>query len=572
MPTKTAVLYKKQSKIAALALLISIILQLSLLLFHMSNKLAYGQDEVLSYGLANSTKGSYLYPQPWESKANDVPFKGWIPGTTFAEYLTVQEGEQFAYKHVWQNQEADTHPPLYYLILHTICSFFPETFSKWQGFLINIVCFVLTQILLFLIGKKTLNSDLQALLLCAFYGFGMSAINNFICIRMYALFTVIALGFLLAVLKLADKQASENKCLFAISLLIFLGCMTQYHFYVYAFFVILVKFLIMLYDKQYKSAGKVAAAALIPVILAIAIYPAIITHMQTSPRAIEAFGGVKHEDALLKFCWVFSYAMNYILGINFQSAQEALTYLYAAIKTFKEFFFPVTSIFILLCCLKNFREKISARVKDFIDSHQIYLRELCIVFTPAILFCIIIPGTIRRSFFTLYARFFFFLMPIFCLALFLVFRFFLGKFSSKEIFINTALLIVISISCLYSHFNDLKNFTLPLPKPLSMEHYSELVNNQSVFWIYSFPQYIHQIAPLFKESKRVYPTTVKNFDTVLKSELKTTSPMTEKHLLFLPVPLRKNKEVKNIIKSHGRDIKYIGTCFVCYSYNIYEII
>ncbi|NLM16869.1 MAG: hypothetical protein GX221_04060 [Candidatus Riflebacteria bacterium] len=127
-------------------------LQLALLLFYMYNKASYTPDEILSYGLSNSTKSLFLYPHPWKRNQKSTNFNDWIPGRTIEEYVTVQENERFSYKNTWQNQEQDTHPPLYYLILHTICSFFPETFSKWQGFSINILCFVLTQILLFTIG------------------------------------------------------------------------------------------------------------------------------------------------------------------------------------------------------------------------------------------------------------------------------------------------------------------------------------------------------------------------------------------------------------------------------------
>ena len=77
----------------------------------------------------------------------------------------------FNYKNVYYNQTLDCHPPLFYYAIHTICSFFPASFSKWYGFSLNIIIFILVQILLFILSKKIFDSDKNALLTCFIYGF-----------------------------------------------------------------------------------------------------------------------------------------------------------------------------------------------------------------------------------------------------------------------------------------------------------------------------------------------------------------------------------------------------------------
>ena len=47
----------------------------------------------------------------------------WLSGQYFADYLAVEEGTGFNYGSVYMNQRADVHPPLYYILLHTVSSF-----------------------------------------------------------------------------------------------------------------------------------------------------------------------------------------------------------------------------------------------------------------------------------------------------------------------------------------------------------------------------------------------------------------------------------------------------------------
>ena len=78
----------------------------------------YHMDEICSYGLSNHQihfpfkEGKYEYPK-------EIFYKN---------YLVVNINSRFNYYKVWENQSKDVHPPMYYVFLHTIYSFFPE---KW---------------------------------------------------------------------------------------------------------------------------------------------------------------------------------------------------------------------------------------------------------------------------------------------------------------------------------------------------------------------------------------------------------------------------------------------------------
>ena len=73
------------------------------------------------------------------------------------------------------------------MILHTVFSFFPDSFSWWYGFSINIVCLALTQIFLYLFVNKIAKSESTALLTCALYAGGIGTACTFTFIRQYTL-------------------------------------------------------------------------------------------------------------------------------------------------------------------------------------------------------------------------------------------------------------------------------------------------------------------------------------------------------------------------------------------------
>ncbi|MBR4421076.1 MAG: hypothetical protein IKS69_00905, partial [Erysipelotrichaceae bacterium] len=99
------------------------------------NKDNYFVDEIYSYGLANHQDGIALFENE----------KKYIPADVcYMNYMTVNQQHRFDYPNVWINQKKDVHPPLYYVLLHTICSFFPERFSIWFAGVINIVFALMT--------------------------------------------------------------------------------------------------------------------------------------------------------------------------------------------------------------------------------------------------------------------------------------------------------------------------------------------------------------------------------------------------------------------------------------------
>lgn len=192
-------------------------------------------DEIWSYGLANSYYQPFIYMKDGvfidDMTVDDViNYNEWESGKVFKDYITVQPGERFAYGSVYHNQTLDHHPPLYYMLLHTVCSFFPNSFSLYYSFFLNCIFLIVTQVFLYKLSKLILKSDHAALLPCILYGAGTGALSTFVFLRQYSLLT--ALGVMYTYFS-AKLYLSENfdlkKHLAPVLITSFLMFMTHYN-------------------------------------------------------------------------------------------------------------------------------------------------------------------------------------------------------------------------------------------------------------------------------------------------------------------------------------------------------
>lgn len=121
------------------------------------NKENYHVDEIYSYGLANNTTGDQI--------TFEDGIKYGRKELSHIDYMSVSESERFNYANVWENQANDVHPPLYYALLHTLCSIFPGSIRIWYAGTINIVfalltLYILRKLLRLLWEKDYLVSDI----------------------------------------------------------------------------------------------------------------------------------------------------------------------------------------------------------------------------------------------------------------------------------------------------------------------------------------------------------------------------------------------------------------------------
>ncbi len=277
------------------------LLFLCLMIALFSQKSNFHMDEVWSYGLANHD-GDIVMDAELGKKYD--------PEAPFLDYLAVRDDQRFDYSKVWENQRNDNHPVLYYVLLHTISSFYPGTFSKWFGAVINIafgllLLFALRQFLLVLTRSSRIR-DLVSLAFILTYG----VLNAMTFIRMYvmAMFWVTALAF--AMLRLLDKEqgrpASEGMRasplwydLLAIYAITALSGVTHYYCIVWSVFLTLGAVVFLLVKKRWKGALRLLGVQAVAAGTAVAIFPTILFHIFSGDRGSQSMENLQNtsEDA-----------------------------------------------------------------------------------------------------------------------------------------------------------------------------------------------------------------------------------------------------------------------------------
>ena len=185
-----------ESKKDKIKLAIAIIAMCFVMLFFVNQKQGFHCDEIFSYGSSNSAYEnvfwSYRDKTPMHKFLEAKIFQDgnvfdWVKRVKYyfvdhvdekdafisekmaeekmiwrtreeaIDYLEAKDN-RFNYASVYYNQVQDVHPPLFYMIVHTVSSIFNNTFSKYIIFFVNLPFFIGTCILIWkilnLIRKK----------------------------------------------------------------------------------------------------------------------------------------------------------------------------------------------------------------------------------------------------------------------------------------------------------------------------------------------------------------------------------------------------------------------------------
>ena len=251
-------------------------------------------DEIYSYGLANS----YYAPFVTDLKDGDMLDKV-MTRQELVDYLSVGEGDGFAFGSVYYNQVRDVHPPLYYWLLNIASSVTPGVFSLWTGLVLGYILFMLTLVLLYAVVMKLFESRCAAVSAVLLYGLSTIGLSTMLMIRMYMLLALLTLLLDYGVAKLMRDGRSSGYLISACA--IFLGLLTQYYFVFYAFFLCGFFVIYALCKKEFKKAGIFAASAFGAVGIFILVFPACFDHLFADALVS---GGSAVEN--LKSVWQYS--------------------------------------------------------------------------------------------------------------------------------------------------------------------------------------------------------------------------------------------------------------------------
>lgn len=347
-------------------LIVLIIVFLSLMLFFGNKKEGYHVDELYSYGLSNSEylpfmhmgemeysvkdwmkefgpgenlgdlfrnlskdfkilkacgfhfKETEIYSKYLVAQANsaDTTSTTWVTGTAYRDYLAASASNRFNYASVYYNQRGDVHPPLFYSLLHTICSFAPGVFTKWFGLGLNMVIGSLSLLVLYFMVKKHMGGIVPAIIISTSYVVSCGFITTALYIRMYMLLTLFTLLYISIHLDMAAAGFDVLKRkLVLLGLITVLGYLTHYYFVIFALGTAFVFVIWMIAGKKFKALLKYVVALAISAAVGICLWPFSIKHVFFGYRgqaSIQTFSS--GNISLIKVKLMCEHFRNHILG------------------------------------------------------------------------------------------------------------------------------------------------------------------------------------------------------------------------------------------------------------------
>ncbi|MCH4190999.1 MAG: hypothetical protein LKF52_01740 [Butyrivibrio sp.] len=268
--------------------------QLGICIWFGMQKQGFHQDEYYSFFSSNRTSGLC------------EPDRAWQSAQTIRNEFVVLPGEGFRYGLVAQVQSWDVHPPLFYDLLHTMCSVFTGVFSKWLGISVNLIAFTLCFWILNELLRRLGADDRMRFLVCGLWGCNPMTVSCVMFIRMYMWLTVfVLLCAYLHVRLLQETMQMENpggkvyyfRFILPIMICSYLGFLTQYYYMIFFFFIGVFYTLWILVtegarEHQHKKALKDAlvyvASCATALMLAVVSYPASAVHIFRGYRGKEA--------------------------------------------------------------------------------------------------------------------------------------------------------------------------------------------------------------------------------------------------------------------------------------------
>ncbi len=293
-----------------------LLVNISLIAYCFSLKTDFHVDEYFTFGHANSTQGAFLVKDVTTLSEN-LPVKCFKPDDV-RDYLTVQQNRRFEYQNVVNNLKVGVHPPLYYFMVHTISSFFPNTFSRWLIFPINIGFFILTFFALYKFAQDIFSDKIKIYLTLILWGFCITTLNMSVFIRSYMMQMFIGTYLLYRHYQLIQKEQINFASLFQIFLFSYLGFLTHYYSLVFIFLLAAITCCYFVCSRQFKNLFKYAAVMLLSVVLFLCSFPAVIDVFLHTSRGIEVqelnlFSYYKYHIALSRLT---NFVMTYVFAFR----------------------------------------------------------------------------------------------------------------------------------------------------------------------------------------------------------------------------------------------------------------
>lgn len=273
---------KKYKQILPLSL--SIIAFIILTLLALKGKINLHVDELMSYGLSNSTTGVTIYIENGKRyNKGDTPFE---------KYVMTDSERRFNYDYVWKNQSDDVHPPLYYILLHTICSCFPYRFSIYFAASINILFSILTIVYIYKMCLLLNGNSSMAAITSMFFSVSAGIIQANTFLRMYIMVMFMITWITYLHVQYLKKEELDKAYYFKLALITMAGALTHYYFIIYCVMMFLCFGIYLISKRRWKQLISMVIILFFAALHDVLIFPAMINHIFTGYRGEQTFANL----------------------------------------------------------------------------------------------------------------------------------------------------------------------------------------------------------------------------------------------------------------------------------------
>ena len=222
----------------------------------------------------------------------------------------------------------DSHPPLYYLLIHILCSFFMDMPLRDVGLIINYVSLMVTCFLVYKICKKHVDGFF-AIVATLFYGLSFDFINNVTYIRNYAMLTMWVALLMYLNYDLLDKNGVLNKKrMVQVAAVEILAMLTQFFA---AFFIIpMFVFTLIRIRAQGSLVKKYVSGQVITGVIYLLIWPVSVAQVLFDESAAEVRGSIFSMQFLGKIKGFANLMRNSLFVGNYLIMFVAITVIAAA--------------------------------------------------------------------------------------------------------------------------------------------------------------------------------------------------------------------------------------------------
>lgn len=529
-------------------------------------------DEVWSYGLSNSVDGKCFFDW-WENgelvqdttRSIEDFFNHWMDGNFYREFVTVQKGEEFRYDIPYHYQELDVSPPLYYMLIHTICSFIPEQFSIWTGLVPNYIAFALSIPVLYLIAASLMKKKSDALAVTAFWTLSRAGLSDVNLIRMYMILTLLVLLSFLIHMKILEQKQKTVPLLIASFAVNTIGFLVHNYMYVIVFFEAAVTCIFLLYNRKLKQMFLSGITDLLSVGAAFLYFPAAVSQLTQSGYSPVGENSIsRYPDFLKSF-------FRCVLGIDGEAAQVA-GYVLAGLLLVV--ILPQAAIGLFSYLYETKRINFDKRSVDQLNSLNILFKsdgrsgllkdirtQMIICLTVVSFFSTFVLDMLGPHFALYRDRYFFIIFPLDFIVLFLCLCRFRDKISErfgsvKKIVKCIGAVLIIAIVFAANFWS--RNYFLFHEK--GQEDLRAMMKDQRCIVLDSYsPAFgVHDFAVYFMDADKIYCSS--DYDERTKDEFK------KNHDYYCWISIAYNKEEFENMLSADHEVEFKGLYFMSDDY------